>query len=142
MLWNWYTVDACFISSTWHIRSRGVFAASCVGVILLVLSLEMVRRAEREYDRYLQGQRSTALFENIDSGDHTGTPGSGGSKTAILTTIRERAGGSTPRMQIKWWQQGIRSLLYMTQFAVGYMVMLLAMYYNGEDLVFAVKTNH
>lgn len=23
MLWNWYAVDACFISSQWHVRSKG-----------------------------------------------------------------------------------------------------------------------
>lgn len=23
MLWNWDTVDACFLSSTWHIRTTG-----------------------------------------------------------------------------------------------------------------------
>jgi hypothetical protein len=23
MLWNWYTVDSCFLSTQWHIRSKG-----------------------------------------------------------------------------------------------------------------------
>jgi copper transporter 1 len=23
MLWNWYTVDSCFLSEQWHVRSLG-----------------------------------------------------------------------------------------------------------------------
>ena len=53
MLWNWNTVDACFISSTWKITSAGMFAGSCIGVILLVMFLELLRRCVKEFDRYL-----------------------------------------------------------------------------------------
>ena len=66
MLWNWYTVDACFISSTWHVRSRGAFAGSCIGVVLLVMSLEFLRRAQREFDRYLARRQPTP----ISRGEH------------------------------------------------------------------------
>lgn len=53
MLWNWYTIDACFLTSSWHIRSSGAFAGSCIGVILLVIALEFLRRFGKEYDRSL-----------------------------------------------------------------------------------------
>lgn len=33
---------------------------------------------------------------------------------------------------LRWWQQGVRAGVFVVQFAVGYLVMLLAMYYNGE----------
>lgn len=56
MLWNWYTVDSCFISSTWRITSKGKFAGSCIGVICLVIVLECLRRLQREYDAYLVKQ--------------------------------------------------------------------------------------
>ena len=56
MLWNWNTVDACFISSTWRITSDGMFAGSCIGVICLVMCLEALRRLQREYDAYLVRQ--------------------------------------------------------------------------------------
>lgn len=56
MLWNWYTVDSCFISRTWRITSKGMFAGSCIGVICLVICLEGLRRAQREYDAYLVRQ--------------------------------------------------------------------------------------
>ena len=51
MLWNWNTVNSCFISSTWHVRSKGGFAGSCVGVICLVILLEGLKRVQRSYDR-------------------------------------------------------------------------------------------
>ncbi|KAH8147703.1 uncharacterized protein LAJ45_08168 [Morchella importuna] len=58
MLWNWYTIDSCFISRSWHVRSTAMFAGSCIGVFLLVLLLEFLRRAQREYDRYIQAIRA------------------------------------------------------------------------------------
>ncbi|RAK92280.1 Ctr copper transporter [Aspergillus costaricaensis CBS 115574] len=53
MLWNWNTMDACFISSSWHITSPSMFAGSCIGVILLVICLELLRRVASEYDAFI-----------------------------------------------------------------------------------------
>ena len=50
MLWNWYTIDACFLAEGWHIRNNGMFAATCIGVALMTVCLEALRRACREYD--------------------------------------------------------------------------------------------
>jgi len=35
-------------------------------------------------------------------------------------------------------QQAIRATFYMVQFGAGYMLMLLAMYYNGYILIFGI----
>lgn len=51
MLWNWNTVDACFISDTWHVRSKGGFAGSCIGVVCLVILLEGLKFLQRKHDR-------------------------------------------------------------------------------------------
>ncbi|EPE08387.1 ctr copper transporter [Ophiostoma piceae UAMH 11346] len=112
MLWNWNTVNACFISSTWQITSRGMFAGSCIGVVLLVIVLEMLRRAVKEYDRYLVRQ-------------HLETQSDNGNKSACA------APGFRPTVL----QQAVRALLHMAQFAVAYFVMLLAMYYNGYFII-------
>jgi copper transporter 1 len=61
MLWNWYTIDACFLSSSWKITSNGMFAGSCIGVILLVMFLEFLRRLGKEYDRYILFVRLVVL---------------------------------------------------------------------------------
>lgn len=51
MLWNWNTVDSCFISSDWHVRSKGGFAGSCIGVVALVILLEGLKYLQRKHDR-------------------------------------------------------------------------------------------
>src|SRR5438128_1500329 len=98
MLWNWYTIDSCFLASSWKITSTGAFAGSwyattrvlqfpfqshraaleifsltlrpsahdalgqansradifhSIGVVFLVVSLELLRRGVKEYDRFL-----------------------------------------------------------------------------------------
>lgn len=53
MLWNWYTVDTCFLSSSWQNTTKGMFAGSVIGVFFLVIAIEGVRRLAREYDRKL-----------------------------------------------------------------------------------------
>ncbi|KAK4216532.1 Ctr copper transporter family-domain-containing protein [Rhypophila decipiens] len=114
MLWNWNTIDTCFLSSTWHVRSSAMFAGSCIGVVLLVMSLEFLRRSVKEYDRFLLRKytdRQAAL---------SGTPPANCAMPGYRPTILE---------------QGIRALLHMIQFAVAYFVMLLAMYYNGYIII-------
>lgn len=53
MLWNWYTIDSCFLAESWHVGSNGAFAASCIGTILLVIILEALRRVGKEYDDWI-----------------------------------------------------------------------------------------
>src|SRR5690606_16082156 len=53
-----------------HNKTRGAFAGSCIGVILLCILLEMIRRAQREYDRYL-----VRNFERNRVGNIAGTVG-------------------------------------------------------------------
>lgn len=53
MLWNWNTIDSCFISSSWRTSTRAQFAGSVIGVFFLVVGIEAVRRLGREYDRRL-----------------------------------------------------------------------------------------
>ncbi|KAM0816086.1 putative Ctr copper transporter family-domain-containing protein [Seiridium cardinale] len=102
MLWNWNTIDTCFISSSWHVTSSGMFAGSCIGVILLVMSLEFLRRTVKEYDSYLVRTHATkreASFDGKDSGFDDG-------------------------FRPSVFQQAVRASLHMVQFAVAYFVML------------------
>ncbi|KAK6064526.1 ctr copper transporter [Seiridium cupressi] len=102
MLWNWNTIDTCFISSSWHVTSSGMFAGSCIGVILLVMSLEFLRRTVKEYDSYLvrtHAIKREASSDGKDSGFDN---------------------GFRPNV----FQQAFRAFLHMVQFAVAYFVML------------------
>ena len=159
MLWNWYTVDSCtcpyapasialktsyeaatrgkpntntilgFIAKSWRNTSNGMFAGSCIGVILLVIALEALRRAGKEYDRYIVNQHLASISPATPD---ESSAASGSSKSPVTTK------GCTPTVQNfrpSLIQQAIRSLLHMLQFAVAYFVMLLAMYYNGYIII-------
>jgi copper transporter 1 len=127
-----YLVDfvAGFISSSWHVRSSGQFAGSCIGVILLVMSLEFFRRASREYDRYvtLQAQSKRQQLESTNP-----SPGGSTSKDIALVAVGIVPGAGKFRPSL--FQQVIRALFHMAQFAVAYFIMLLAMYYNGYIII-------
>ncbi|EAT89640.2 copper transporter [Parastagonospora nodorum] len=128
MLWNWYTVDSCFIARSWRIKSQGAFAGSCIGVILLVIVLEALRRAGKEYDRYIVNQHIKTLSPASSSASSAN--GSKNPATADTTPLV-----AVPRFRPSVLQQAIRALLHMLQFAVAYFVMLLAMYYNGYIII-------
>ena len=162
MLWNWFVIDSCFLARSWHVRSKGAFAASCIGVVFLVISLEMVRRVQREYDGYLRlliANRKTACT-NCDNGvvgtaaktttstsissdehDHKMGHGTNVSTTPVasngyvskLAYFKSRKFLGPPSTRVKIYQHAIRSFFYMVQFAVAYIVMLLAMYFNGRS---------
>src|SRR5688500_5515124 len=120
MLWNWNTVDACFISESWHITSKGMFAGSCIGVILLVMALEALRRSVKEWDRYLLRQHAAKFAE---SSANPPAPGSDNGKEGNAAVVS--CANPMPPFRPNVWQQAIRALLHMVQFAVAYFVMLL-----------------
>jgi copper transporter 1 len=112
-----------------------MFAGSCIGVILLVMSLEFWRRASKEYDRYIikQAQLKQQQQQPVD---HTPKSHSetGSGKTPALTTVVS-SGSNVKTFRPNVLQQVIRALFHMVQFAVAYFIMLLAMYYNGYIII-------
>ncbi|CAG8957257.1 hypothetical protein HYFRA_00010679 [Hymenoscyphus fraxineus] len=163
MLWNWYTIDACFISRTWRITTPGMFAGSCIGVILLVISLEFLRRVSREYDRYLSHSFLPSPSANPTNDNPSSSPSSSSLPTANNTSnntstkntsstdengtkinitgkgqgrLREVfRGNRNGRYKPTLPQQAIRATLHMVQFTIAYFIMLLAMYYNGYIII-------
>ncbi|KAL1857022.1 Copper Transporter integral membrane protein that functions in high affinity copper transport [Diaporthe australafricana] len=152
MLWNWNTVDSCFISSSWHVTSSGMFAGSCVGVLLLVMLLELLRRMVKEYDALLVRKHSM----NTATATATISDSNNASNTARSQTVAKESGGSGKshdglhvqpvgfvqgfsdgggRFRPTVFEQAVRALLHTCQFAVAYFVMLLAMYYNGYIII-------
>lgn len=126
MLWNWQVDDACFISESWHITSKGMFAGSCIGVILLVISLEFLRRSVKEFDRYLVKQHVSRYAADANSVSASADERPGPHKNDAATTSAMTAASCTsiPPFRPNVWQQAIRALLHMLQFAVAYFVML------------------
>ena len=104
-----------FISREWKVRTRAAFAGSCIGVILLVIALEFLRRLGREYDALLHRKDSLAAMSQ--------------GKTEELEA-RTALGPKVPSATMVQ-RQLVRAGIHMLQFAVAYFIMLLAMYYNG-----------
>ena len=141
MLWNWYTVDSCFIASSWHVRSSGAFAGSCIGVILLVIALEFIRRTQREYDAYILRQWKSSVTELQAERSESGSSTAKQPLSTVVIPLQRRTGVFQPSI----FQQIIRSLLFMVQFGVGYFVMLLAMWValdvsqNDDNMLTAIN---
>ncbi|KAL1982256.1 hypothetical protein VTN96DRAFT_1565 [Rasamsonia emersonii] len=148
MLWNWYTIDSCFITTHWHVTSHGMFAGSCIGVICLVMMLEFLRRLSKDYDRYLvrQFRRRTAAAasyaraqEVVCCRESPGNDNNDGNNAASTkdTSSPAPAAAAAPVLRFRptLVQQSIRALLHMATFAVAYFIMLLAMYYNGYFII-------
>lgn len=111
-----------------------MFAGSCIGVILLVILLEFLRRAGKEYDRYIVAQytRSLAPTSNAPSSSASSTDAA---KNATTSAAACAPGAGPAKFRPNVLQQSVRALLHMLQFAVAYFVMLLAMYYNGYIII-------
>jgi len=118
MLWNWNTIDSCFIARSWHVTSRGMFAGSCIGVICLGICLELIRRAVKEYDRFLLRQHRAKFLDSSAAAANSGATkaGDGSDSGAACVAI--------PAFRPNVFQQAIRALLHMVQFAVAYFLML------------------
>jgi len=124
-----------------------MFAGSCIGVILLVMSLELLRRLGKEYDRYIlrQHQRvrcSSPPLAPKNSSDKipqavTPPPADsqqfkqGANENGVTTVLGARSNTFRPNVI----QQAVRATLHMMQFGVAYFIMLLAMYYNGFIII-------
>ncbi|KAG6103034.1 hypothetical protein E4U14_006472 [Claviceps sp. LM454 group G7] len=141
MLFNLYTIDSCFLSSQWRITSNAAFAGSCIGVFLLTLLLELLRRSIKEYDRYLirqhrsRHQASSSATEST-TGSTTGStmpPNTTKNFAAAVSSIT--CSKAVPPFRPNALQQGVRAFLHLLAFFVGYILMLLAMYYNGYILL-------
>jgi copper transporter 1 len=122
-----------------------MFAGSCIGVILLVICLEFLRRVGREYDAFiLHRARLRAQYLTVPSA----ASAAGSSSDAEDTTANAKASSSShpppkaqncPSAEVPirptLVEQLIRALMHMLQFAVAYFVMLLAMYFNGYIII-------
>ncbi|KAJ0346514.1 hypothetical protein COL26b_004925 [Colletotrichum chrysophilum] len=115
---------SCKISMLWNWQVLGVF--------LLTISLEMLRRAVKEYDRYLI-RNHQARYAGSGAGPSSESAGDNGKGPS--TSVTAAGNASIPPFRPNVLQQAIRALLHMVQFAVAYFIMLLAMYYNGYIII-------
>ncbi|KAH6854681.1 putative high affinity copper protein [Chaetomium sp. MPI-CAGE-AT-0009] len=138
MLWNWYTIDACFLTSSWQIASHGAFAATCLGVILMVVVLEGLRRLGKEYDEHIQRDFAArvALITNVPAAAAPADAAGSSCPAAVPgRTAEEAQAPRTVTFRVSPLQQFVRALIHAATFGLAYIVMLLAMYYNGYIII-------
>lgn len=119
-------------------------AGSCIGVICLVVALEALRRAAREYDAYISRGALAAASAGAQPLTSAGASMAHDSDSDRKNPLAACDGG-TPGRKVNaftpnLFQQLVRALLHMLQFAVAYIIMLLAMYFNGYIIVCIVRT--
>ncbi|KAL2869061.1 copper transporter family protein [Aspergillus lucknowensis] len=122
MIWNWNTIDSCFLAESWHVTTKAMFAVSCIGVALLGLSLEFLRRVAKNYEESLQRQFRRHALSQLDCGPSS-SPYNGSAPPSV---VAYRVGPI---------QQVIRAILHVTQFGVAYITMLIAMSHNGYMII-------
>ncbi|EON63990.1 hypothetical protein W97_03220 [Coniosporium apollinis CBS 100218] len=138
MLWNLTTIDTCFLASHWHVHTPAEFAVTCISVLLLVMLLEGLRRTGKAYDRSIvrgfekrsAAPNSSAASASADEDGGKGWSAPRGTQAAAGSVLRRRFRPSAV-------QQAARTLFHALQFAVAYVVMLLAMGANGY-IVFCI----
>jgi copper transporter 1 len=134
MMWNWNTIDACFITKSWHITSVGMFAGSCIGVVFLVVLLEFLRRATKEYDRYLVRKRQHEYAALAAAGGNNASQSSDGHgflRASVVRNAPKAAAVASPEAMARAppfhptiLEQAARALLHTSGFIVAYFVML------------------
>jgi solute carrier family 31 (copper transporter), member 1 len=99
-----------------------MFAASCIGVALLTVTLEFIRRLGKEYDAFLLRQ-----FRRRAEQLHPYQP------KADCNVSDDDA--RTMMFRASALQQLVRAIIHAVTFGLAYIIMLLSMYYNGYIII-------
>jgi copper transporter 1 len=162
MLWNWYTIDSCFIARSWHVSTKGQFAGSCIGCFLLVVSAQWLHRIAREYDAAI-ARRKVTMADNAEG------PSKGDDSEGSTVSVRDDSKKSLMflpantgvsnlfqpivyALSHEWYwnfrdnssrgaaypsifEHLIRASIFTIQWGQSYIIMLLFMYYNGYIII-------
>lgn len=77
MIWNWITIDSCFLAEGWHVTNRGQFAGTCIGVCLWGMCLVLLTLLRRKFDEYIMSNyvRRSKRAAQIRFSDDQTAPG-------------------------------------------------------------------
>ena len=109
-----------------------MFAGSCIGVVLLAILLEFLRRVGKEYDALIVRQfKRHADMQQAAASRKT-------SSDAVDCCADVPPAKPQPKVltfRASPLQQLIRAVIHAFTFGVAYIIMLLAMYYNGYIII-------
>lgn len=176
MLWNWYTIDTCFIARSWRNDTKGKFAGSCIGCFALVVIAQWLNRVSRQFDielvkkhkmKYLaQYMATNGAYDDTSSElsqqDLESICNEPAWKSTIIALQRtlshtwyfnflrrnpaalddpiEKAlscCSSVPALEIypTFLEHFTRAWIFVLQWGLSYIIMLLFMYYNGYIII-------
>lgn len=109
---------------------------TCIGVVLLVVCLEFLRRVGKEYDSAILRQfQQNAAAKLVDRNPDTKVQTANQNGSQDLSQAACSPGPTYLRFRPSPLQQIIRSILHMATFGLAYIIMLLAMYFNGYIII-------
>lgn len=141
MLWNWYTIDSCFIARSWHVRTKGAFAGSCIGVFLMVVAAQWLHRFCRELDNSIKqrhiarSQQSASDSSSEDIPKLSSPPHLTVSNPYLFAVSHKWLFRSQNDIVPTFVEHLVRSILYTVEWGLSYLIMLLFMYYNGYIII-------
>ncbi|KAF8984724.1 hypothetical protein BGZ46_007204 [Entomortierella lignicola] len=122
MLFNWDTENLCIIFESWNINSPSALVFSCLFIIGLAASYELLRSQSRSYEeRLIEGARKR------QGGESTSHTVGGNNAEDEIPLLPSRSGA----FRVSNQQQLTRALFYTAQVFLGYFLMLIFMTYNG-----------
>lgn len=73
MIWNWKVINSCFLSEGWHVKTRGQFAGTCIGIFCWVVFLVWLRKARSAFDSYIVQNKARRLAKvgNVNVAQNT-----------------------------------------------------------------------
>lgn len=139
MLWNWNTVNSCFIAKSWQVTSKGAFAGSCIGVFFLVVASNWLHRFSRELDRQFARQQVGKILSDNSSSDVEVNEKIKLQSPSVINpfvyTFSHQWLFESRKLSPTFMQHIIRSVIYTIEWGVSYFIMLLFMYYNGYIII-------
>ncbi|RHZ48852.1 hypothetical protein Glove_541g31 [Diversispora epigaea] len=112
MLWNWETKNVCIVFSWWSANSVPSLIFSCLIVLLLAVSFEVLRNLSRKYDLKIY----SAAHRELEGGDSSNS-----------STVNN----NNRFVRVTYIQQFIRSVIYSIQVFLSFFLMLIFMTFNG-----------
>lgn len=162
MVWNWQTIDSCFLAHTWHVTSRGMFAGSCIGLFFWMLAFAWFKRVCQEYVKTTTAIHWTNKDTNCDSTccnpegetvDDT-APDTGFFKQPVLAKylnplvevfkhqwlIHRNPKDSLGNNQVypTFAEHFIKTLLFIVEWINSYLIMMMWMYFNGYIIITSI----
>lgn len=145
MLWNWYTIDSCFLASSWHVKSRGMFAGTCIGIFFWTMAYCWWRRVVAEFDRKMSARQQPQpgaancccdddiSVDSVKVAHDLPKPGENFLGPLAETLSHKWLFDFTNAPSLP--EHGIRSVMYLMEWACSYLIMLMWMYYNGYVII-------